>query len=133
MFQASRERCAALASKLKSSNRNDSPLRPLTQQWCPGNEAAPFLSCPLGSSRFLGRCVVRIDPEAARSLSTAETPAAPQLNKGRPLHVLIVAYTTAAPRSLGALELIENYVPILALPWRLDKTRFAFETKCKSF
>lgn len=39
----------ALASKLKSSNRNDSPLRPLTQQWRPGNEAAPFLSGPLGS------------------------------------------------------------------------------------
>lgn len=74
-----------------------------------------------------------MNPEATRSLYTAETPAAPQLNKGRPLHFLIDAYTSAAPRSLVALELIEDYLPIFALPWRLDRTRFAFETKCKSF
>lgn len=84
-------------------------------------------------SLVLGQCVIRINPEASRSLCTAETPAAPQLNKGRPLRALIVGHTSAAPRSLGTLELIENYLPILALPWRLDKTRFAFETKCKPF
>lgn len=112
---------------LNLQTTNDSPLCPLTQQRCPGNEAGPF------SSQILGRRVVRINPEATRSLYTAETPAAPQLNKGRPLRALIVAYTCAAPRSLRALELIEDYLPILALPWRFDETRFAFETKCKSF
>lgn len=39
-FPASCERCAG--SKLKSSNRNDSPLRPLTQQRRPGNQAGPL-------------------------------------------------------------------------------------------
>lgn len=93
---------------LNLQTTNDSPLSPLTQQRCPGNDAGPF------SSQILGRRVVRIDPEATRSLYTAETPAA-QLNKGRPLRALIVAYTCAAPRSFRTLELIEDYLPIFGL------------------
>lgn len=117
----------ALASKLKSSNNERQSLRRLNPTTMPRERGGPLFS------RVLGRCVVRINPEATRSLCTAETPAAPQLNKGRPLPALIVAYTSAAPRSPRTLELIEDYLTILALPWRLDETRFAFETKCKSF